>query len=153
MLYSIRTIFVLVFAIILASNQSFSALSKKNNAIINDKILAKNKYINQDVSQEIILPRIIQVKFKQEVFSTNSYLKVTNIIKNYIDIKSINEFSFPFKPKYNNQLLSAESKYGIDRISTIYFNSDIDPTELAIQLMNDDMVEYATPVYRRKLYI
>lgn len=149
MKFTLKTIFVLLLVSTFSVNIAYSALSRQVKGKITDKILAKNQFIVQSVNDNDIVPRTLQVKFKKEVFFTNSYLNVTNILKNYIDIKNIQELSFPFKPKYENHLLSAEEKYGINRISTIYFNSDIDPTELSIKLMENDFVEYATPVFKR----
>ncbi|HRP02088.1 MAG TPA: S8 family serine peptidase [Candidatus Kapabacteria bacterium] len=152
MIHNIKILSIYMSILVFSSYCLIALPINKVKSQISGKVLAKNSSIAQDIRQEDILPRMIQVKYKQEVLTKNTNMLVNNILKQVIDIKNINEYNFPFKPKSGEQLLSSEAKFGLDRISTITFNTDIDPVELSIQLMNNDLVEYATPVFRRHFY-
>lgn len=142
---------IMFFVLIIFTNYGLiSETFNKKELKISDKILAKNKYIAQDINSENIIPNVIQVKFMPQMKLNDANIK--GLLSEYVNTNKIKNLQFPYKNKQIDKLLSISKNYGIDRISTIYFNSNIDPTDLSIKLMENDLIEYATPVYKRQFY-
>lgn len=150
-MFNFNKITIIVFLFIIFSLDGFATSKLKSNINLNipEYVISKNKFILNKVDERYYLSRSIHVKFKDQAITRFSKKnELSNFLRKEFKITNFNEAEYSFKNNLNEQLLSND-KFGLSRIVTLNFSEDIDPYEMSIQLMKNDLVEYASPIFIR----
>lgn len=111
--------------------------------------LLTHQGISEKVSPEYYLPTTVQVKLKEKKGLAPNKKMIHNSLLSAI-LGSINVSSIELP--YEQFVTENNDTYGISRIYEIKYQSPIDPYTLSEELMKNPEVEYATPVFKQKLY-
>ncbi len=106
------------------------------------------------VPQELYFQNSIFVKLKNKAAITTDKKAIRNsLLQSSIASLNINEIVLPyekFAKKFANKMNNKNAN-GIDRIYKITYESPVDPYQVCADLMNNPDVEYATPIFKRRL--
>lgn len=148
-----RTNVLLILSVILLlSAKSYAA---KNNFQFENKKISiateKNPFITQDIAPEHYFDNVIEVKFKTKPdLNYASKKSVARFLSNS-DQANLLTASAPYDT-YTKKGSTIHDEYGISRIVEMRFKEAIDPIQKCIELMQNPEVEYATPVFKRKVF-
>ncbi|MCX6153368.1 MAG: S8 family serine peptidase [Candidatus Kapabacteria bacterium] len=103
------------------------------------------------VAPEFIVSKTLHVKTKQSM-KINKDKKgfANNSLQSAFFDYGIEKISAPFENK--NETEESNDAFGIGRIYEVHYSSDVDPYQMAKELMQNPEIEYACPVYVRKMH-
>lgn len=124
-----------------------SNLSKQKD---NNWHLLTNASITEKVDPSHYLPNAIHIKLKEKKQITNNRKNIHNsLLSNNLNTLNVQNIDLPFEAFVKN---NEEDTYGISRIYQIIFDLPVDPYTICEELMSNPDVEYATPIFKQKLY-